>query len=66
MKKRLLYYPAFQLCEDGISIIFPDFPGCLPCDLMLMKQFTMRRKPWHSNLYGMEEDNDLIPSLQYR
>ena len=31
MKDRYAYVALFDIADDGISISFPDLPGCLPC-----------------------------------
>lgn len=31
MKDTYIYPAVFDNSEDGISITFPDLPGCLPC-----------------------------------
>ena len=31
LKDRYSYVAVFSYDEDGISIEFPDLPGCLPC-----------------------------------
>lgn len=31
MKDTYIYPAVFDISNDGISIEFPDLPGCLPC-----------------------------------
>ena len=31
MKDTYIFPAVFDFAEDGISIEFPDLPGCLPC-----------------------------------
>ena len=31
MKDRYSFIAVFDVEDDGISIEFPDLPGCLPC-----------------------------------
>ena len=55
-------YPAFfYFDEDGISIEFPDLPGCLPCADTQEKAFKNAREAMGLHLYGMEQDGDPIP-----
>lgn len=62
MKKDNYVYPAvFNYAEDGISIVFPDLPGCLPCASNVDEAIHNAKEAMALHLYGMEEDNDLIP-----
>ncbi|MHB1391994.1 MAG: type II toxin-antitoxin system HicB family antitoxin [Clostridia bacterium] len=62
MKKDSYIYPAvFNYAEDGISILFPDLPGCLPCASNVDEAIHNAKEAMALHLYGMEEDNDLIP-----
>ena len=55
-------YPAFfYFDEDGISIEFPDLPGCLPCAHSQEEAFHNAREALGLHLYGMEQDGDPIP-----
>ena len=65
MKKDHYIYPAvFNYAEDGISIIFPDLPGCIPCASNVDEAIHNAKEAMALHLYGMEEDNDLIPEPQ--
>lgn len=56
-------YPAFfRFAEDGISIEFPDLPGCLPCAQTQEEAFRNAREAMGLHLYGMEQDGDPIPA----
>ncbi|HHY74056.1 MAG TPA: type II toxin-antitoxin system HicB family antitoxin [Bacillus bacterium] len=62
MKKDRYIYPAiFDYAEDGISIEFPDLPGCLPCAVSTEEAFKNAKEAMALHLYGMELDNDSIP-----
>lgn len=62
MKKDHYIYPAvFDYADDGISISFPDLPGCLSCADTDEKALSMAKEALGLHLYSMEEDNDLIP-----
>lgn len=55
-------YPAyFYFDEDGISIEFPDLPGCLSCAQTDEEAFKNAREALGLHLYGMEVDHDEIP-----
>ena len=56
-------YPAiFDIADDGISIFFPDLPGCLPCADNMQDAFKNAKEALHLHLYGMEEDDEAIPA----
>lgn len=55
-------YPAIFYCDnDGISIEFPDLPGCLPCAQTLDEAVKNAKEALGVHLYGMENDGDEIP-----
>ena len=55
-------YPAFfYYDDDGISIEFPDLPGCLPCAGSSEEAFRNAKEALGLHLYGMERDGDVIP-----
>lgn len=63
MKKDRYIYPAiFVYADDGISISFPDLPGCFSCASSDEEALSMAKEALGLHLYGMEEDNDEIPS----
>lgn len=56
-------YPAyFYYDNDGISIEFPDLPGCLPCAKTSEEAFRNAKEALGLHLYGMEKDGDEIPA----
>ncbi|MBQ3422567.1 MAG: type II toxin-antitoxin system HicB family antitoxin [Romboutsia sp.] len=63
MKEKDTYaFPAiFTYDDDGISIEFPDLPGCLSCSDTTDEAIKMAKEALALHLYGMEEDNDIIP-----
>lgn len=55
-------YPAFfYYDDDGISIEFPDLPGCLPCAETTEGAFRNAKEALGLHLFGMEQDGDAIP-----
>ncbi len=56
-------FPAyFYYDEDGISIEFPDLPGCLPCAETTSEAFQNAKEALGLHLFGMEQDGDAIPT----
>ena len=61
MKDTYVYPAVFYDEPDGISIEFPDLPGCLPCADTMEEAFRNAKEALQLHLYGMEEDGDPIP-----
>jgi len=61
MKDRYQFPAIFHYAEDGISISFPDIPGCLSCSETTEEAFKDAREALGLHLWGMEQDGDLIP-----
>lgn len=62
MKKDRYIYPAiFDYADDGISIEFPDLPGCLPCAQSTEEAFTNAKEAMALHLYGIEQDGEEVP-----
>ena len=61
MKNEYCYPAIFTEEENGISIEFPDLPGCLPSADNLDSAFSAAREALGLHLFGMEEDGDPIP-----
>lgn len=61
MKDRYVYPAVFYYAEDGISIEFPDLPGCLSCADTTEEAVKNAKEALGVHLYGMEKDGDLIP-----
>ena len=56
-------YPAiFRYADDGISICFPDIPGCLPCADTDAEAFINATEALELHLWSMERDGDAIPT----
>lgn len=64
LKDRYAFVALLTYEEDGISIEFPDLPGCYPCadkddtDGALANA----KEALGLHLWGMEQDNEEIPS----
>lgn len=61
MKNRYSFIAIFNVADDGISIEFPDLPGCLPCADNMEEAFKNAREALGLHLWGMEQDNEAIP-----
>lgn len=61
MKDIYSFLSIFTYDEDGISIEFPDLPGCLSCSDTQDDAINMAKEALALHLYGMETDNDEIP-----
>lgn len=63
MNSRYSYIAVFSYDEDGISIVFPDLPGCLPCADKEDTEMALAnaREALSVHLHGMKQDGDYIP-----
>ncbi len=61
MKDQYIYPAVFSFADDGISIEFPDLPGCYPCADTLEEAVKNAKEALGLHLYGMEEDGEKIP-----
>ena len=56
-------FPAFFYYDSGgISIEFPDLPGCLPCGSTSEEAFRNAKEALGLHLFGMEQDGEAIPA----
>lgn len=63
MKKDYYVYPAiFTYEDDGISVEFPDLPGCLTCADTTEDAIKMAKEALGLHLYDIEEENEPIPT----
>lgn len=62
-KDRYSYVAVLDYDDDGISITFPDLPGCLPCaDKDDTEMAIMNAKEAMGlHIWGMEQDGDTLP-----
>ena len=61
MKKDRYIFPAiFDYAEDGISIEFPDLPGCLPCAHSDEEALKNAQEAMALHLFSMEKDGEEI------
>lgn len=61
--KDIYIYPAIlSYADDGVSIDFPDLPGCLPYADTTEKAIKNAKEAMGLHLWSMERDNDDIPN----
>lgn len=56
------FIAVFHFADDGISISFPDLPGCIPCADTEDDALKNAREALGLHLWGMEQDGEPIPS----
>jgi predicted RNase H-like HicB family nuclease len=61
MKDNYTFLAVFHIAKDGISIVFPDLPGCLPSADNMEEAFRNAKEALQLHLFGMEEDSETIP-----
>ena len=59
-KDRYVFPAIFDYGDDGISIEFPNLPGCLPCALSTDEAIKNAKEAMALHLWGMERDKDVI------
>ncbi|MFQ9519141.1 MAG: type II toxin-antitoxin system HicB family antitoxin [Acutalibacteraceae bacterium] len=56
------FIAVFHFADDGISISFPDLPGCLPCADTEEEALKNARESLGLHLWGLEQDGEPIPA----
>lgn len=62
MKDRYSFIAVVYPDDNGVSVEFPDLPGCLPCAETLDKAVDNAREALGLHLWGMEQDGEEIPA----
>ncbi len=64
LKDRYAFVALFTYEEDGISIEFPDLPGCYPCAERDDTESAIKnaKEALGLHLWGMEQDREEIPA----
>lgn len=62
MKDNYLFPAIFTIEENGVSVVFPDLPGCLPCADTMDEAVYNAKEAMKLHLFGMEEDGEEIPA----
>jgi len=60
-KNRYEFIALFNYADDGISIEFPDLPGCFSCAENQEEAFSNAKEALGLHIWGMEQDNEIIP-----
>jgi predicted RNase H-like HicB family nuclease len=61
MDDKYEYIALFQCENDGISISFPDLPGCFSCADTIHEAFINAKEALGLHLWSMIQDHDFIP-----
>ncbi|MGD9678463.1 MAG: type II toxin-antitoxin system HicB family antitoxin [Vulcanibacillus sp.] len=61
MKNAYIFLAIFDYTDDGISIEFPDLPGCLTAADTTEEATKNAKEVLGLFLWGMEKDNEEIP-----
>lgn len=61
MKDNYIYPAIFDYADDGISISFPDLPGCFSCADSDEEALLMAREALGLHLNSLETHGDPIP-----
>ena len=60
--KDIYVFPAvFSYADDGITVTFPDLPGCVTCGETDEEALRMAKDALGGHLWAMEDDHDDIP-----
>jgi predicted RNase H-like HicB family nuclease len=60
-KDKYIFPAIFTYADDGISIEFPDLPGCLPSADTTEEALKNAKEAMALHLYTSEQDNEKIP-----
>jgi len=61
MKDSYIFPAVFDIADDGVSVEFPDLPGCLPCGDTVEKAVENAKEALKLHIFGMEQDHEEIP-----
>lgn len=62
MKRDIYTFPAIlSFDDDGISVKFPDLPGCITCSETIEYAINNTKEVLGLHIYGLEKDNEFIP-----
>ena len=62
MKDTYIYPAIISAEDDGISIEFPNLPGCLSCADTIEEAAKNANEALRLHLWSMEKDNEEIPT----
>lgn len=61
MRDTYIFPAILSYAEDGITISFPDLPGCLPCADTTAEAAKNAKEALGLHIWGMEQDGEPIP-----
>ena len=61
MQNKYIYPAIFDFDEDGITVTFPDLPGCITCGDNQEEALKNAKEVLELYMYSLEEDNETIP-----
>ena len=61
MKDNYIFVALLNYADDGITVLFPDLPGCITCGNDDEEAFKNATEVLGLHLWGMEKDADDIP-----
>lgn len=61
VKDRYIYPAVFHYADDGISVEFPDLPGCFSYGDSDVEALTNAKEALELHLFGLEDDSEEIP-----
>jgi len=59
--RKLIYFAVFEPTENGYSVYFPDFPGCISFGNTFEEAQKEATDALSLHVYGMEKDGDALP-----
>lgn len=59
---RYIYPAIFHFADDGISVEFPDLPGCFSYGNNELEAVTNAKEALELHIFGLEDDSESIPS----
>lgn len=64
LKDRYSYVAIFSYDDDGISIEFPDLPGCFPCADKNDTEGALKnaKEALGLHIWGMEQEQETLPT----
>ncbi len=59
---RYIYPAIFHFADDGISVEFPDLPGCFSYGNNELEAVSNAKEALELHIFGLEDDSESIPS----
>ena len=61
MKDNYSYIGVLEYADDGISVYFPDLPGCFTCADTTEEAVRNAKEALGLHIWGLEQDGEPIP-----